>query len=94
MAEETLARRMAAAVLTALKSDGHVLVDRGGEGAVVRELDGLLAPLLPRLVARAARAPVSGEVTSTFGDEATDEAVEELVVELREAIVELSLIHI
>jgi hypothetical protein len=79
---------MATALLTALKGDGHVLIERGGEGAVVRELDGLLAPILPRLVARAARAPVSGEVTSTFGDEATDEAVEELVEELREAIVE------
>lgn len=88
MADETLSRRMAAAVLTALKGDGHVLVERGSEGAVVRELDGLLAPILPRLVARATRSVVSGEVTSTFGDEATDEAVEELVEELREAIVE------
>jgi hypothetical protein len=88
MADETLSRRMAAAVLTALKGDGHVLVERGGEGAVVRELDGLLAPILPRLVARATRSVVSGEVTSTFGDEATDEAVEELVAELREAIVD------
>jgi hypothetical protein len=79
---------MAAAVLASLKGAGHVLVERGGDGAVVRELEALLAPILPRLVARAARAPVSGEVTSTFGDEATDEAVEDLVAELREAVVE------
>ena len=88
MAEESLARRIAASVLTALKSEGHILVERGGMDAVVREVTTLLAVPLPRLVARAARAPVSGEVTSTFGDEATDEAVEELVEELREAIVE------
>ncbi len=88
MADETLSRRMATAVLTALKGDGQVLVERGGEGAVLRELDGLLAPILPRLVARATRAAVSGEVTSTFGDEATDEAVEALVAEIREAIVD------
>jgi hypothetical protein len=88
VAEETLSRRIVASVLSALKSEGHILVERGGQDAVVRDLEALLVVPLPRLVARAARAPVSGEVTSTFGDEATDEAVEELVAVLREAIVE------
>lgn len=88
MADESLSRRIASAVLSALKSGGHILIARGGIEAVVRELDLILAPALPRIVARAARGFVSGEVTSTFGDEATDEAVEEMVSEIREAVVE------
>lgn len=88
MADESLSRRIAAAVLNALKSEGHILIERGGVEAVVRELDLILVTPLPRIVARASRGFISGEVTSTFGDEATDEAVEEMVAEIREAVVE------
>jgi hypothetical protein len=88
VADESLSRRIAAAVLNALKSEGHILIERGGVEAVVRELDAILVTPLPRIVARAARGAISGEVTSTFGDEATDEAVEEMVSEIREAVVE------
>jgi hypothetical protein len=47
-----------------------------------------LEPALPRILAKVVRSPIMGEVSSTFGDEATDELVEELVEELRETVLD------
>jgi hypothetical protein len=55
--ERSLPRRLATNVVDALKSQGHILVVKGGATALTRELDELMSPLLttiaPRLEPRA-----------------------------------------
>jgi hypothetical protein len=87
--ERNLSRRLATSVVDALKSQGHILVVKGGAQALARELDELMAPSLmaigPRLQPRAV---LVGEVTSTFGHDAVDEAVEELVARMTRALMD------
>ncbi len=87
MNERTLSRRLATGVVEALKSHGHILVVKGGTAALARELDELMAPALAIIEPRLGpRAPLSGEPTSTFGHEAIDSAVEEMVAKLTRAL--------
>ena len=85
--ERTLSRRLATGVVEALKSHGHILVVKGGTAALARELDELMSPSLlivePRL---GPRSPIAGEPTSTFGDEAIDSAVEDMVAKVTRAL--------
>jgi outer membrane biosynthesis protein TonB len=86
---ESLVRRLAGAIVDALKAHGHILVVKGGIESLVRELGDLmtgpLAAVTPRL---APPGTVVGEVTSTFGDEHVDEAVEEMVGRVTHALME------
>jgi hypothetical protein len=85
--ERTLSRRLATGVVEALKSHGHILVVKGGTAALARELDELMTPSLTIIEPRLGpRSPIAGEPTSTFGDEAIDSAVEEMVAKLTRAL--------
>ncbi|HTJ82484.1 MAG TPA: hypothetical protein VL400_12245 [Polyangiaceae bacterium] len=88
MTDQALPRQLAQSTLEALKKGGHIVLALGETEAVLRELADIIDPVLKRILPRIARSAVMGEVTSTFGDEATDEAVEELVTDLREALLD------
>lgn len=89
MSERNLSRRLAESIVDALKAQGHILVVKGGSTPLTRELDDEMASHLDAIVARIVpRDAVGGEVTSTFGNEAADEAVEELVASLTRALIE------
>lgn len=88
MSDRSLSRQLAVGVLEALKRDGHILVVKGGSEALMRELETLMADHLARIVPRLAPRTVVGEVTSTFGDETVDEAVEAMVAELGKALMD------
>lgn len=89
MASDNLAREVATLVVDGLKKAGHVLVAKGRQESLLRELALLVEPVLPRVVPRILlHQEIRGEVTSTFGDEATDDAVEALVSQLREALLD------
>lgn len=88
VADDNLARQLAHAVLDALKRAGHIVLAPGGGERTVRELAQQMEPTLPKILAKVVRSPIMGEVSSTFGDEATDEAVEELVLEMRETVLD------
>ena len=77
-------------MVDALKSHGHILVVKGGATPLAREIEELMAPRLEEIAPRLApRAIVGGEVTSTFGDEAIDESVEEMVLHLTRSLIRL-----
>ncbi|MEJ7730564.1 MAG: hypothetical protein WKG00_15255 [Polyangiaceae bacterium] len=84
----SLPRRVAASVVETLKTKGHILVVKGGSEALVRELDAMMAEQLTKVSAGVAPRTVVGEVTSTFGDEAIDEAIEEMVGTLAERLMD------
>lgn len=88
MPDPALSRHLAQSTLDALKKAGHIVVAGGGGEAAARELSALIEPVLARILPKIQRSPIMGEVSSTFGDEATDEMVEELVAELREALLD------
>lgn len=88
MAGHPVSRQVAQVTLEALKKAGHILLAPGGTEAVLRELSQLIDPVIPRVLAKLDFSPIMGEVSSTFGDEATDEAVEALVEEMREALLD------
>jgi hypothetical protein len=75
----SLSRRVATSVVDTLKNKGHILVVKGGNEALVRELDALMNAQLTQVSSAVGPRTVVGEVTSTFGDEAIDEAIEEMV---------------
>jgi hypothetical protein len=80
---------LATSIVDALKAQGHILVVKGGSTLLLRELDEEMAGHLDAIVARIVpREAVGGEVTSTFGDEAADEAVEDLVASLTRTLME------
>ena len=80
---------MAMIIVDALKAQGHILVVKGGSTALVRELDERMSSHLDAIVSQIVpRAPVGGEVTSTFGKEAVDEAVEHIVEELTRTLMD------
>jgi hypothetical protein len=90
--ERNLSRTLSTNVVDALKSQGHILVVKGGATALAREFEDLMAPLLGRIAQLTPRieplAIVGGEVTSTFGHEAIDEMVEEMVATLTRALMD------
>ena len=88
MSAPTLSRQLAKSIVDALKRAGHLVLAGGESEAVLRDLQVHIDPVLAKILPRIGRSPIMGEVTSTFGDEATDEAVEELVAELREALLD------
>jgi hypothetical protein len=88
VAGHPVSRQVAQVTLEALKKAGHILLAPGGTEAVLRELSQLIDPVIPRVLAKLDFSPIMGEVSSTFGDEATDEAVEALVEEMREALLD------
>jgi len=88
VSERNLSRRVAASVVEALKANGHILVVKGGSEALVRELDALMAEQLTQVSPGVTPRAVVGEVTSTFGDEAIDEAIEDMVGTLAKALMD------
>ena len=86
---ESLVRRLAVAVVEALKAHGHILVVKGGGEALVRELSQLMMEPVVMVAPRLGpRVPLFGEVTSTFGHEDSDEIVEEMVKSVTHALME------
>jgi hypothetical protein len=81
-------RQLAHAVLEALKKAGHILLATGGMDRAARELAEQMEPTLPKVLSKVVRSPIMGEVSSTFGDEATDEIVEAMVEDLRETVLD------
>lgn len=89
MSERNLSRRLATSIVDALKAQGHILVVKGGSTPLLRELDEEMAGHLDAIVSRIVpREAVGGEVTSTFGDESADEAVEDLVASLTRTLMD------
>lgn len=88
MAGPPISRQLALTTLDALKKAGHIVLAPGGSDPIVRDFVTLIDPVLARIVSKLDRSPIMGEVSSTFGDEATDEAVEELVSAMREALLD------
>jgi hypothetical protein len=90
--ERNLARRLTTTVVEALKTHGHILVAKGASETLARQLEDLahasVERILPGLAPRLAPRAVIGEVTSTFGDEATDEAVEDMVDLIAQALMD------
>jgi hypothetical protein len=80
---------MATSIVDALKAQGHILVVKGGSTPLVRELDERMSSHLDAIVSRIVpRGAVGGEVTSTFGNEAVDEAVEQVVARLTRTLMD------
>ena len=89
MNERNLPRTLSTNVVDALKAQGHILVVKGGAAALARELSDLMAPRLAKIAPRIEPYPVvGGEVTSTFGHESIDDAVEEMVAALTRALMD------
>lgn len=88
MADPTLTRQLAQSTLEVLKRAGHIVLAPGGNEQVVRDLAVLIEPVLKIILLNVDRSPIMGEVSSTFGTEATDEAVEELVSAMRDALLD------
>ncbi|MBI4701965.1 MAG: hypothetical protein HY744_12575 [Deltaproteobacteria bacterium] len=78
----TLQRLLADSVLGALQAREHVLVAAGSAGALRSEFEDIIAPALAEVTPHLAAQHIDGEVTSTFGTEAADEAVERVVEQL------------
>jgi hypothetical protein len=83
-----LARALAQRLLDDLRTAGHVEFIDGGIDEVVRDFSARISPALPRLLPHAGTGPMMGEITSTFGHDDADEAAEELVEELRDALLD------
>ncbi len=89
MNERNLCRALSTSIVDALKSQGHILVVKGGATALAREIEELMIPGIAKIAPRVEPfAVIGGEVTSTFGSEAADEAVEDLVLELTTALMD------
>ncbi|HVY48382.1 MAG TPA: hypothetical protein VHB21_20985 [Minicystis sp.] len=88
MNERELGRRLSASLVDTLKAQGHILVVKGGAQALARELEDLITPTLASVAPRLSRGVVMGEVTSTFGDDAVDDAIEQLVVRMTRALMD------
>jgi hypothetical protein len=87
--ERNLSRSLSTSIVDALKSQGHILVVKGGATALARELEELMMPGIATIAPRIQPfMVVGGEITSTFGSEAADEAVEDLVLELTAALMD------
>ena len=86
---QTLQRMLADGVLKALEAREHVLVAPGGGEALLDEVESIIAPTLASITPHLTPTQqVLGEVTSTFGDDAADEAVEVLVDSIAEQLME------
>jgi hypothetical protein len=87
--EPELFRRLSISIVDALHTQGRILVVKGRSVALARELEAKIvadiAALAPRI---RRRTHLDGEVTSTFGDEAVDEAIEALVEKLTSTLMD------
>lgn len=86
---QTLQRLLATTVVEALEKREHVIVAPGRTDALADEVEGIIAPNLATITANLEpERQVLGEVTSTFGHEAADEAVETAVDEIAERLMQ------
>jgi hypothetical protein len=87
----TLQRVLAGSVVQALESREHVLVAPGSNDALQLELERIIAPALPTITPHLSpHHELVGEITSTFGHDAADDAVETMVDEIAEHLMESS----
>ncbi len=85
----TLNRVLASGVVEALQAQEHVLVAPSGGDALCDEVEAIIAPALSSITPHLEeRRDVHGEVTSTFGHERADEAVEMMVERITERLME------
>lgn len=79
MSRDAVCHNLAQAIIDVLKGAGHVLIARGGEVRLVKELETHVKKMLEAVLPDIARGAVVGDIESTFGSERADEAVEGLV---------------
>ncbi len=85
----TLNRVLASGVVEALQAQEHVLVAPSGGDALCDEVEAIIAPALSTITPHLEdRRDVHGEVTSTFGHERADEAVEAMVDSITDRFME------
>jgi len=84
----TLNRVLASGVVKALQAQEHVLVAPSGGDALCDEVEAIIAPALSTITPHLEARDVHGEVTSTFGHERADEAVEAMVDLITERLME------
>src|SRR5687767_7965251 len=85
----TLPRVLADGVLEALRALDHVVVAPESRDALGKELEAIIAPQLGSITPHlGADVEVRGEVTSTFGHERADEAVEAMVALITERLLQ------
>ncbi len=85
----TLNHVLASGVVEALQAQEHVLVAPSGGDALCDEVEAIIAPALISITPHLEeRRDVHGEVTSTFGHERADEAVETMVEQITERLME------
>ncbi|MBK8257659.1 MAG: hypothetical protein IPK82_33935 [Polyangiaceae bacterium] len=84
-----LSQDLAAKIVDVLTQRGHVLLSKGGRPALVREtaerMNDTLATIMGKLPPPGI---VENEVTSTFGDDALDETVEEMVEDVTASLMD------
>lgn len=86
---ETLERILATGVVQALQSREHVLVAPGSGGALLDEVEEIIAPTLATITSNLSpHQAITGEITNTFGDDAADEAVESVVQNITDQLME------
>ena len=84
-----LSQDLAGKIIEVLTQRGHVLLSRGGKSGLVRELSDRMNDALALIVGRMPPPGiVDNEVTSTFGDEKVDDAVEEMVEEITASLMD------
>jgi hypothetical protein len=80
---------LASHVIDALQAHDHVLIAPGGDDALRDEMATIIASTLPRITPHLVPIQqITGEVTSTFGHDDADEAVEGLVQHITERLME------
>jgi hypothetical protein len=84
-----LSQDLAAKIIEVLTQRGYVLLSKGGRPALVRELSDRMNDTLTVIVGRMPPPGiVDNEVTSTFGDEAVDDTVEEMVEDVAASLMD------
>lgn len=84
-----LSQDLAAKIIDVLLQRGHVLLSKGGRPALVREIADRTNDTLATIVGRLPPPGiVEDEVTSTFGDEALDDTVEEMVEDVTASLMD------
>ncbi|MFO0590700.1 MAG: hypothetical protein U0441_24365 [Polyangiaceae bacterium] len=84
-----LAQDLAQKIIDVLLQRQHVLLSKGGKQALVRELADRMNERLATIIGRMPPPGiVDNEVTSTFGDESLDDAVEEMVEDVTASLMD------
>ncbi len=84
-----ISQDLAQKIIEVLLQRGHVLLSKGGKPALVRELSDRMNDTLATIIGRLPPPGiVDNEVTSTFGDEALDDAVEEMVEDVAASLMD------